>query len=560
MMIRKKRMWAAMGAAVAVALTVAGCSGGSGTSSAGGPTLAIYNGASGAFTKNFNPFSPTVLSDVTGLIYEPLFFFNGLASLGEKAKPVLGKSYSWNDDGTELSVVTQSGIQWADGKPFTAKDVAFTMNLIHDTPAINTTGNAPTAKASDDTHVTLTFAKPSFTSGPNILGLTYIVPQHIWTSKKDPAKDVNDNPIGTGPMKVSSFTSQSYLLQKNAKYRDASKVQVGGIRLYSLSGNEAATNKLLANQLDWAGIFIPDVKKVLGSKPTIKYTVYGSQQVVLDTCANTALGCSGPQTDAVVRQAMSAALNREQVNKLAYYDLADPINPTFALSGRDDQFIAKDYAEPLSMSPDVSAAKKLLEGDGWTAGSDGIYQKGGQRLSMKVLVTSGYTDYIAALQAIQQQFKAAGIEIDVQQVANQEKISSTGLGKFQLAIDGIFQGPVADPFYVYDKYFNSAGTAKVGEQANPYGNYVRYSNSTVDQQVAVAAGTEDSAAKAKAYAIIQEQIVKDLPYIPIINNHSFVEYSTKQVTGFPTADDLYAIPAPGAAPDNAQVLLKLTKK
>lgn len=559
-MISKKRMSATVAAAVAVALTIAGCSGGSSGSGSSGPTLAVYNGGSGTFTKNFNPFSPTVLSNVTGMIYEPLFFFNGLAPLGEKAKPVLGKSYKWNDDGTQLTVTTRSGITWSDGKPFSAKDVAFTMNLIRDTPAINTTGNAPSAKATGDDTVTMTFDAPSFTVGPNILGLTYIVPEHIWRSKKDPAKDVNANPIGTGPMKVADFTSQSYLLTKSAKYRDASKVQIGGLRLYSLSGNEAATNKLLARQLDWAGIFVPDVKKVLGGKPNLAYTVYGSQQVVLDTCSNAALGCSGPQTDPVVRQAMSAALDRDQVNKLAYYGNAGPLNATFALSGRDDQFIASDLKEPAPMSPDVAQAKKLLEGGGWAAGPDGIYAKGGQRLSMKVLVTSGYTDYIAALQAIQQQFKAAGIELDVQQVANQEKISSTGLGKFQLAIDGIFQGPVADPYYVYDKYFNSANTARVGEQANPYGNYVRYSNPTVDQQIAVAAGTEDNAVKAKAYAVIQAQIVKDLPYIPVINNRTFAEYSTKQASGFPTSDDLYANPSPGSAPDNAQVLLRLKAK
>lgn len=560
-MIMKKRMAGALLAGTAaLALVLSGCSGSSTAQKAGGPTLAVYSGASGTFTENFNPFSPTALGDTTGVIYEPLFFFNGLAKLGEKAKPILGESYSWNSDGTKLSLVTKSGIKWSDGKPFTAKDVAFTMNLIHKTPAINTTGNAPTAQAIDDTHVTMTFSKPSYTSAPNILGLTWIVPEHIWKSKSDPATDVNKNPVGTGPMKVASFSPQSYLLTKNPDYRDASKLKVGGLRIYSLSGNEAATNKLLAKQLDWAGIFIPDVKKVLGGNPTVKYTVYGSQQVVLDTCSNASLGCSGPQTDPVVRKAMSAAIDRSQVNKLAYYGNAGPINPTFALEGRDDQFISSQYKDTLPQSANASQAKSLLEQDGWALGSDGVFAKDGQRLSMTVLVTTGYTDYIAALQAIQQQFKAAGIAIDVQQVANQEKISATGLGKFQLAIDGIFQGPVADPFYVYDKYFNGDGTAAVGKQANPYGNYVRYSNPTVDKQIAVAAGTEDLAVKAKAYAAIQQQVVEDLPYIPIVNNRSFVEYSTQQVTGFPTADDLYASPAPGAAPDNAQVLMNLKTK
>ncbi|MET4780426.1 peptide/nickel transport system substrate-binding protein [Glaciihabitans sp. UYNi722] len=561
MMIFKKRALGAALAGVAIAaLALTGCTPSGSNSGSGGPTLAVYNGASGSFVKNFNPLSPTVLSEVQGMIYEPLFFYNNNAPLGTKPVPVLGSTFTANAAGTEVTVTTKKGVKWSDGKPFTANDVAFTMNLIRSNPALNVSGNTPSAKATDDTHVTFTFDRASFTDIPNILGTTYIVPEHIWKSIQDPVKDPNANPVGTGPLKLSSFTSQSYLLNKSKTFRDADKIEVGGVRMYSLAGNEAATSKLIAGQLDWAGIFIPDVKKVLGNKANLDYTTYGSQQVVLNTCSNAALGCTGPQTDPVVRQAMSAAIDRTQVNKLAYYDNAVPISATFALPGRDDKFIADSVKGTEPMTPNVKKAESLLESAGWTKGSDGIYAKGGQRLSMKVLVTSGYTDYIAALQTIKQQFKAAGIEIDVQQVANQENNSAAGFGKFQLQINGLFQGPTADPYYLYDSAFGSENTTQVGTSGNPYKNVARFSNKTVDDALKTASGTQDLSEKAKAYATIQQIIVKDLPYIPIINNRSFVEYSTKQVTGFPTDKDLYAQPAPGTSPDNAQVLMHLKKK
>ena len=552
-----RRITLAAAAGVAAALVLAGCTPSASTSSAGGPTLAVYNGASGAFAKNFNPLSPTVLSDVQGLIYEPLFYFNSIAPAGTKPTPLLGTSYDVNSSGTEVTVTTRSGVKWSDGTAFTAKDVAFTMNLIRNTPALNTSGNTPKATATDATHVTLTFDTPSFTSVPTILGSTYIVPQHIWSKIKNPATAVNEDPVGTGPMSIASFSSQSYLLQKNPRYRDASKVKVGGLRLFSLAGNEAATNKLLAKQLDWSGIFIPDVKKVLGSRSDLHYTSYSSQQVVLNTCSNASLGCSGPQTDPVVRQAMAAAIDRGQVDKLAYYGNAIAISDTFLVPGRDDDMIADAYRGTESMSAQTSKADSLLEGDGWAKGSDGIYAKDGQRLSMTVLVTSGYTDYIAALQTITQQFKQAGIDLNVQQVANQENNSAAGLGKFQLQINGIFPGPTTDPYYIYEKYFDSKNTGKVGTSVNPYGNVARFSDPTVDKAIATAASTEDEQTKADAYATIQGVITKDLPYIPIINNRPFSEYSTRQVTGFPTEKNPYAVLAPGTAPDNAQVLLRL---
>lgn len=558
--------WAA-GAAV-LGMALAGCTGstsssgggGGGSSSSTGGILAAYTGASGQFVQNYNPFSPTVLGAIQGMVYEPLFFFNAQAPLGTPAVPVLGESYQLSADGTSLEVTTKSGVTWSDGKPFTARDVAFTMNTVHDTPALNTTGNAPSAKATDDTHVTLTFDKPAFTSAPSFLGQTYIVPEHIWASKKDVAKDLNPNPVGTGPMKLGSFSSQSYLLSKNPAFRDAGKLEVGGVRFTSLAGNEAATNKLLAGQLDWSGTFIPDIAKVLKPKPNLAYVASTTNQVALATCSSTALGCTGPQTDPVVRKAISAALDRDQINKLAYYGGGVQMSPTFALIGRDDQFIAPRY-QPVPMTADVAAATSMLEGDGWVKGADGIYAKGGQRLRLQALVTAGYTDYIAALSVMTQQLKKAGIELQVQQVANAEFGSATGAGTFQLAITALYQpGVVPDPYYVYDTFYNSKNGGKVGTSVNPYANITRFADPDVDAALQVARGTNDLKAKAAAYATVQRKIVADMPYIPIIRSAGYTEYDTSRFTGWPTQQDLYADASPGATPSQGQVLMHLRKK
>lgn len=564
-MFRKSTTWAAC--ALAFGLTLASCTGSSsggtpngtpnGSAKGAGPTLAVYNGGSGQFVKNFNPLSPNVLGNIDGMVYEPLFFFNNLSPLGSKPTPLLGASYSFNDKGTVLSVTTKSGVTWSDGQPFTANDVAFTFNLIKKTPELDTTGNAPTAKATDDTHVTLTFAKPSFTDGPNVLGTRYIVPEHIWKNKTNVATDPNDNPVGTGPMMLSDFNGQSYLLKKNPKFRDAADVKVPGVRVFSLSGNQAATDKLLAKQLDWAGIFIPNVDKVLKAAPSVSYSATGSQQIELNTCSNAKLGCTGPQTDKVVRHAIYQAIDRQQINKLAYFGKASPISPTYCLLDRDKQFIAAAYSGPAPMTPNVGKATQLLEGDGWTKGADGIYQKAGQQLSMTVLVTAGYTDYIATLQAMTEQLKAAGIEIKTQQVANNENTSAQALGHFQLAISGIFQGPAADPYYIYNNTFSTANTTKVGVSGNPYGNVSRFSSPVVDAALQQAAGTQDLGVKAAAYAKIQSVIVPDMPYIPVLNNVSFAEFNTADYKGWPTYDDQYASASPASAPGNGVVLTRL---
>src|SRR5262249_1149304 len=44
--------------------------------------------------------------------------------------PDLAKSWSWSADGKDLTFKLQEGVKWHDGKPFTAKDVVCTFDLL----------------------------------------------------------------------------------------------------------------------------------------------------------------------------------------------------------------------------------------------------------------------------------------------------------------------------------------------------------------------------------------------------------------------------------------------
>src|SRR6202043_3735939 len=44
--------------------------------------------------------------------------------------PDLATGWSWNEDGTELTFPLRQGVKWHDGKPFTAKDVKCTSDLL----------------------------------------------------------------------------------------------------------------------------------------------------------------------------------------------------------------------------------------------------------------------------------------------------------------------------------------------------------------------------------------------------------------------------------------------
>ncbi len=89
------------------------------------------------------------------------------------------------------------------------------------------------------------------------------------------------------------------------------------------------------------------------------------------------------------------------------------------------------------------------------------------------------------------------------------------------------------------------------------GAYVAGSNPKVDAAVEAAASTNDEAAKQEQYAIIQQEIVRDLPYIPVVVNASQTFMDTQDFTGWPTQDDLYAFPPSWSTVSLGVVLSKL---
>ncbi|QDP96345.1 ABC transporter substrate-binding protein [Microlunatus elymi] len=551
--------------AAAATLAVAGCNAGSNLNndnSAGNSSsesakksdaIITIGGGAGPFQENFNPFSPNVLSLSQGVIYEPLFYFNPLKALDQKPVNVLGDSYSWNDDGTKLTIKVHSGVKWSDGEPFSAKDVAFTFNLIQKTKELNTTGHSPKATLVDDNTVELTYDQPSYADGVNALGRTYIVPEHLWSKIDNPVTYENKKPVGTGAFELSEFTQQSYLLKANPNYWQQGKPAIGGVRYIALSGNQAATDKYMAGEIDYQSASIPNLDKLIKNKPQLSYVNTGTAQASLFTCANTKLGCEGPQTDLAVRKAMYLGMDREQLNKLAFYGLGKPVTPAYALPDRDKDFIDPGIKE-APQTADVAAAKKVLEDAGYTM-KNGVYTKDGQPLKLTVKVVSGWTDYITAIDLLKQQFNKIGIQLVPQQVSVNEWNAAKTNGKFELVIDSLGQGPAPDPYYLYNTFFSN--TVAVGKNGNPYGNSSRFSNPQVDAALKSAAGTNDVETKKQAYFKIQKIISADLPYIPIIIGSTLTEYNTSKATGFPTDSDMYAYPPAWSAPDNAQVLMNL---
>src|SRR3954469_13546019 len=117
--------------ATAGPLLVATALASSATAQQAGGTLRL-----GHFT---SPASVSMLEESTAAVNRPMMaVFNNLVmfkqdepqNTPDEIIPELATSWSWNEDGTELTFPLHQGVKWHDGKPFTAADVKCTINLL----------------------------------------------------------------------------------------------------------------------------------------------------------------------------------------------------------------------------------------------------------------------------------------------------------------------------------------------------------------------------------------------------------------------------------------------
>ena len=178
--------------------------------------LIIYQEQFLSWVRNFEPLNPASIPrwPTRGGIYEPLYVYNPIKATWV---PWLATSYRWADDNKKLSFTIRTGVQWSDGMPFTAHDVAYTFNLTKEYPALDTRNSwdyLKSVNASSDTTLEVSF-KRVYVPGFDAVAGTFIVPKHIWSKLSDPLKNSNPNPVGTGPFtEILRFDSQIWELGK----------------------------------------------------------------------------------------------------------------------------------------------------------------------------------------------------------------------------------------------------------------------------------------------------------------------------------------------------------
>jgi peptide/nickel transport system substrate-binding protein len=402
--------------------------------------------------------------------------------------------------------------------------------------------------------VTLTFGAPEF-ANLFLIGSTYILPEHLWSSVRDPAAYADPDPVGTGPYVMSSFSTQQVTFTANPKYWQASLVHVPEVVFPNYQSNTTSNPALQNGQIDYAGNFVTNVPSSYLDVSSTNHTWASSPPYFADTnVVGLYLNVTVPPlNDPKVRQAISYGINRQALST----DGEAGYEPVASSSGglnlpTDSSLLDRAYANDLPPTGDAAKVSQILGSDGYTR-TDGHWLKNGQPIKFSIEDPSDYTDYATDGQLIASELNDLGFEVSFEGVQDAQWYADYPVGHFDSMIHWGAQGP--SPIYYFENWLDYSQSGPVGKSAG--GDWERFDSAAAQAALTRFEGTDDPVTQQQALNDLQGIMSAQVPVIPLVYGAAWYEYSTKKYTGWPTQSDQYTNPAPNA-PYLEYTLLHLT--
>jgi glutathione transport system substrate-binding protein len=435
----------------------------------------------------------------------------------------------------------QKAAVWEDGAPIDCKDIYLQFLVRGKTTGVkfdsSTAGyeDIKEVKCADNNKTaTLTFEKP-FADYRGLFSFTNndaLMPAHVLeknTGIADITKLTRDSPelvadnvvkfytegwlgwkketgISGGPFKIESTDLRDTLvLVRNDKYWGA-KSGPAKVTVRTNTNAQSASQQLQNKEVQVIDVQADGPTAIqLKNLPSIKTVAQGGQTYEhIDFNMSKPLFKDNPE----FRKAVATCIDRQSIIDNLVKDVDPNAKPLGNVIFMPNETGYEDHYGDIGKG-DVAAAKKLLEGGGWTLGGDGIYTKGGTRaqfaLGYKTLDRRNKTH-----QLIAQKCKEAGIQVDSAQ--------SDGFNADQLpasAFDAALFAWVGA--LTKSGSFQNYQTKEKGGNAN----YNLYSNAEVDRIWAEANGNLDFAARTKQLNEVDKLMATDLHTIPLFQLPDF---------------------------------------
>jgi peptide/nickel transport system substrate-binding protein len=472
-----------------------------------------------------NPVLQTRFERVTPLVFE------GLVGMDARMEPVKRLAENWeiSESGKIITFRLRKNVKWQDGQPFTAQDVKFTYDAIQKTSAPTLwkayMETVESVEITNDNTVVVIYKVPY------ALALTAwtvgIIPKHVYdTGDKDPVTAAaNEQPVGTGPYKVSSWEKKKRLVLTANKdwwygrpYIDSIEVQVG-------QREDQILEALRQNQLDFAEI--PDIQVWANEAQLPEFQERFAVADVVEPRFYAIAWNESRKTyeDKRVRQALTFACDRGKVVDDVLLGQARVL---------DAPFFPGMFGPDPSIAPypfDLDKAVKLLD----EAGHKSV---DGKRFDIDMIAAEtargAVTD--AAFAIYRHDLEAIGIDLKITYLAPEEFTNRVVMRDFDAAYFGWLPDlPDPDPYPLLHSSMIKGGSIHAG-----------YANPDVDRLLDEARATSDRDQRKALYFKVHRILHDEMPYTVVYSDYGHYAYNRRLHGVDP--DDVGPVPRfPGVA-------------
>ena len=538
----RRPLAALLAAGLAVTLA-AGCGSSKGSASSGGGSgktvlnIGMPDGAT--LPANNNPFLDSSFAKKLGytwLIWEPLAMQDE-AKPDQDPQPWLATKWEWAPDYSKVTLTVRDGVKWSDGTPMTADDVAYSFQIQKDNKSVNYYSLPITGVSTSGNQVTVTFDGSQYVNRTKILS-TQVINKKQWSAMADPSKDTVASPVGTGPFTIKTTTPSTVTVAARGDYwGTAPKVKT--INFTTYSSNDTMGAALTSGAAEWSYYFMSDAKSTFVAKDPAHYKLYFPAQLSADGLwFNTT---KKPFDNPHLRRAMSMVINRSDIFNQgeAGYFKPEISNITGVPTPQGEPYIASQY-KGIAPTTGVDAAKKELTDNGFTYNGSTLMDPTGKPVTVTMTDPADWNDYQTDLEIIKDNLATIGITATVDKANDDAWFDNIAKGNFEAALHWTNSGTT--PYDMYDQIMDSAGLEPIGTAAT--GDFGRYQNPAADAALKAYSNATDDASRKTAMDNLEQLFVQEMPMIPTSAGNLGAEFSSKNWTGWPSADNAYEAPQP----------------
>ena len=366
---------------------------------------------------------------IFALVYDTIYEYQ----LDGTYKLDAAESADVSEDGLTWTFKIRDGINFHDGQPMTANDVAFSVNLYKNNPDyiyLNAyTVNFDTVEATDDSTVviTLTDAVPNM---DYLLSYLYIVPEHIWKDHAEAPASVefeNLEMIGTGPFKVAEYTQNEFIRLAANKEHFANPPKIDEVIFQTFESDDVLVQSLKSGQVDMITEMPATAVETLKGDANIQ-VVTGApfapavsdiifNQATPENCPTDAGGiCTGHPAlrDRNVRLALAHATDKQKLIDVVLLGFGSP-GLTLIPDGLGHWY--NDTIQDYKF--DVAKANTILDDAGYAdSDGDGIREMpdGSQPLNFRMHWPSDSIDAPRQAELLSEMWKEVGVTLELQAV------------------------------------------------------------------------------------------------------------------------------------------------